>query len=354
MAEAEEKKERARPELEKKKAQVKELTEDLSSNKNIVIIDLRKLPDKLLQQVRKELRSKDTKIKVAKSAVITRALEAAGRPKELAGLFGKPAAMVLGNELSPSELSKFFREHTLDIIAKPGQIAPEDIIVPEGETDLPPGPALSELKAAGIKAQIRGPKISVAKKSKVVGKGEEITEDKAKALGTLGFKPFKVKVDILLAYDGKYIYTPDILDISAESIAPKFVSSLQDAFNISVNAEVPTVQNIDVLLTQAAGQGMNTAVNGSIYTPQSIEQLLSRSFRTGLVLSDSVPEEPAAAPEEKPSEGAEEESAPKEGGAEAGGEEQPPEKKTEESPEGDEKPSEGHSEKEAEDAKKEE
>ena len=353
MAEAEEKKERVRPELEKKKAQVKELKEDLSANKNIVIIDLRKLPDKLLQQVRKELRAKDTKIKVSKSAVITRALEASGRPKELAGLFDKPAAMVLGNELSPSELSKFFREHTLDIIAKPGQIAPEDIIVPEGETDLPPGPALSELKAAGIKAQIRGPKISIAKKSKVVGKGEEITEDKAKALGTLGFKPFKAKVDILLAYDGEYIYTPELLDISAESLAPEFVSSLQDAFNMSVNAEVPTVQNIEVLLTQAAGQGMNTAVNGSIYTPQSIEQLLSRSFRAGLALSDSVPEEPAAAPEEKPSEGAEE-AAPKEGGAEEGGEEKPPEKKTEESPEGEEKASEGPSEKEAGDAKKEE
>lgn len=291
---AEEKKEtRERTELAKKKAQVEEYKKEFSASRNLVVIDLRKLPDRLLQNVRKKLREQGTKIRVGKSAVMTRALEGAGKPKELVSLFEQPAAVVL-TELSPYELNKFFRENTMDVIAKPGQIAPTDIIVPKGETELPPGPALSELKAAGINAQIRGPKISIVKDSTVVKAGEEITLDKAKALGTLGFKPFKVNVDILLAYDGEYIYAPELLNISAETLVPEFTEALQASFNVSVNADVPTEQNITLLLTQAFTQGMNTAINGDIYSPQSIEQLLSQSLRTGMALSDKVPAEPAA------------------------------------------------------------
>ncbi len=286
---AEEKKDR--PEIAKKKAQVEEYKKEFSASKNIVIIDLRKLPDRLLQNVRKKLREQGTKIRVGKSAVMTRALEGAGKPKELIDLFEQPAAIVL-TELSPYELNKFFRENTMDVVAKAGQISPIDIIVPAGETALPPGPALSELKAAGINAQIRGPKISIAKDSTVVKAGEEIAPNKAKALGTLGFKPFQVNVDVLLAYDGEYIYSPDLLNISAETLVPEFTDALQAAFNISVNADVPTEQNITLLLTQAFIQGMNVAINGDIYSPQSIEQLLTMSLRTGMALSDKVPAEP--------------------------------------------------------------
>jgi large subunit ribosomal protein L10 len=336
---AEEKKDR--PEIARKKAQVEEYKKEFSASKNMVIIDLRKLPDRLLQNVRKKLREKGTKIRVAKSAVMTRALEGAGKPKELIDLFERPVAVVL-TELSPYELNKFFRENTMDIVAKAGQIAPVDIIVPAGETALPPGPALSELKAAGINAQIRGPKISIVKDSTVVKAGEEIAPVKAKALGTLGFKPFKTNVDVLLAYDGEYIYSPDLLNISAETLVPEFMDSLQAAFNVSVNADVPTEQNITFLLTQAFTQGMNVGINGDIYSPQSIEQLLIQSLRTGMALSDKVPASGASTPTKDESPDAAE-SAP--GAEEAQKPEEPkPEKKAEEpkaeepKPEAEEKP----------------
>jgi large subunit ribosomal protein L10 len=295
-----------RPAIAKKKAQVAEFTKEFSASKNIVVLDLRKLPDRLLQSMRKKLREDGTRIRMAKSTVLKRALEGAKKPKELIDLFDKPAAVVF-TAMSPYELNKFFRGNTMDVAAKPGQVAPEDIVVPAGETQLPPGPALSELKAAGINAQIRGPKISVVKDSTVVKAGEEITLVKAKALQTLGFKPFKVNANILLAYDGEYVYSPDLLDISAESLAPEFTSSLQDAFNMSVNASYPSGNNIELLVTEAFMQGMNAGINGEIYSPQSIEQLLARSIRGGLALSELNLEAAAPAKEEAAAE------APKEG-----------------------------------------
>ncbi len=326
---AEERKEKAeRPAITKKKAQVEEFKKDFSASQNIVIIDLRNLPDRLLQNVRKKLREKGTRVVVAKSAVMTRALEGAKKPKELIELFENPAAVVI-TKTTPYELNQFFKQNNMDVAAKPGQIAPQDIIVPAGETDLAPGPALSELKAAGLNAQIRGPKISIVKDSTVVKAGDEITLEKAKALQTLGFKPFKVKVNILLAYDGEYIYAPELLDISAESLAPEFVESLTNAFNLSVNADVPTEQNITLLLTQAFTQGTNVGVNGIVYSPQSIEQLLAQSIRSGLALSGLKPAEPESAKLEEPAPAAGEPK-PKEKAGEPKAEEKAEEKPKEE------------------------
>ncbi|MEM4272204.1 MAG: 50S ribosomal protein L10 [Candidatus Bilamarchaeaceae archaeon] len=240
----------------RKREQAAAIAHDIKSAKSVAVIDLRKLPDALLQKLRKKLREKGSKVRIAKATVLQRALGQAGKPKEMADLLDKPAAIV-ATDVTPYELNRFLRENTMDVAAKPGEKATQDIIVPAGDTPLPPGPALSELKSAGLNVQIRGGKIAVVKDSTVVKAGDIITPEKAKALQTLGFKPFKVRANILLAYDGEYVYAPDLLDISAEP-----------------------------LLLEAFMQGVNVGVNGSIYSPESIEQLLSQSARLGMALSD--------------------------------------------------------------------
>ncbi|MCK4319260.1 50S ribosomal protein L10 [Candidatus Micrarchaeota archaeon] len=278
--------------IELKKKQVEELGAELKNYKNIAIIDLRNLPDKLLQQTRKELRNK-AKIKVAKSIVLKKALELVSAPEKLLEPFANPSALVFSS-ISPYELYQFFSHNTMKMAAKPGQIAQEDIIVPAGETDLMPGPALSELKSAGIAVQIKAGKIAIMKDSVVAKKGEEITSAKTKALQTLGIKPFDVGVSLIVAYDGEYLYTPELLSISAETLAPEFVSALQDALNISINADYPTSQNISILLTQAFADARNLALNGEIYSSQAIEQLLASALRQGTALSNIEEKKPEA------------------------------------------------------------
>ncbi len=293
--------------IELKKKQVKELGAELKSYKNVAIIDLRNLPDKLLQQTRKELRNK-AKIKVAKSVVLRKALESVSAPEKLLEPFTNPSALVFSS-ISPYELYQFFSHNTMKMAAKPGQIAPEDIIVPAGGTDLMPGPALSELKAAGIAVQIKAGKIAIMKNSVVAKKGEEITSVKTKALQTLGIKPFDAGVSLIVAYDGEYIYTPELLSISAETLIPEFTSALQDALNISINADYPTSQNISILLTLALADARNLALNGEIYSSQAIEQLLASALRQGTALSnieEKKPEAKEASEEPKTEESAEE------------------------------------------------
>ncbi len=277
-----EKKERAA--IRRKKELVQEIQKDIKHYPNIVLIDLRNLPDKLLQSMRKRLRAENHgTVRMAKSTVLKRALDGSGKPADLSGRLNVPAALVLTN-LSPYNLTQIVKGNKLQMAAKPGQISPADIIVPAGDTDLPAGPALSELKAAGLNVQIKAGKIIVSKDSTVVKKGEEITMQKAKALQTLGVKPFEVEMNILLAYDGQYLYSPELLNISAASLAPEFISSLVDAMNLSVNAKYPSPQNIEMLLVEAYTQGRSAGINGGLYSSESIGQLLTLATRQGMAL----------------------------------------------------------------------
>ncbi|MCX8195271.1 MAG: 50S ribosomal protein L10 [Candidatus Micrarchaeota archaeon] len=156
-----------------KKKKVDELSQLALKYPIVSLVNLRNLPDRLLQSSRKKLRGK-AEFVVAKNSVISRALEKSGKG-ELSAYLDFPAAIVF-TTMSPYSLFKFFKENKTKIAAKPGQIAPFDIVVPEGETDLPPGPALSELKSAGINAQIKAGKIVVAKDSVVAKKGAKISD----------------------------------------------------------------------------------------------------------------------------------------------------------------------------------
>lgn len=277
-----EKKERAA--IRMKKEKVREIQDEMKKYPSLVLIDLRNLPDRLLQSMRKRLRSGNSgTVKVAKSAVLKRALDGTGKPAGLSERLNIPAALVLTN-LSPYNLNQIVKGNKLQMAAKPGQVSPADIIVPAGDTDLPAGPALSELKSAGVNVQIKAGKIAVSKDSTVVKKGEVITAQKAKALQTLGIKPFEVGMNVILAYDGEYVYSPELLDISAASLAPEFVSSLLDAMNLSVNAKYPSPQSIEMLLVEAYTQGKNAGINGGLYSSGSMEQLLALAARQGMAL----------------------------------------------------------------------
>jgi len=279
--------------IREKIEKVKEVTEAISRYKTVGLISLDKLSDALFQLLRKKIREGGGKVYVLKKAVITRVLQSNPRLSSKVSDCERPVALVLTN-ISPYELNKFLKENKRSRAAKIDEIAPSDIVVPEGETDLPPGPALSELKSGGINAQIKGGKIVVAKESVVAKKGEKITKAKAKALQTLGIKPFEIKARLLFGFDGQYIYGSDLLDIG-DTLNADLQASLRDAFNLSINANYPCSMSIEQLVQEAYRQALNVAVNGELYTMVTMDQLLLSALRQGKALSDVQPKESAPA-----------------------------------------------------------
>jgi len=125
-----------------KEKKVDEIAAIAKTAKVVAVISLRNLPDKQLQAFRKKLRGKAT-IMIAKNSVITRALAKAGKASELTTTMTTPSA-VLFTDIDPFALYKTIVQSKGKAAAKPGQIAPFDLIVPKGETSFPPGPILTE------------------------------------------------------------------------------------------------------------------------------------------------------------------------------------------------------------------
>lgn len=259
----EKKEERKRSGIIKKKQKINALIEEIKKYPVIAAINLRYLPDSLLQSLKKKLRALDgSVVYVSKLIVIKKVLESIGLGKESAKLCN-PTALLLTKQ-SPYKLSSFFMENRKKVGAKPGQIAPFDIVVPEGDTDLPPGPVLSELKGAGINVQIKSGKLSVVKDSLILEKDERISAIKAKALQTLNIRPFEVGAELCFVYDGKIVYSPEVLSITKEYVERGVIEGLKNAFNLSINAHYITPWNIDLLLKEALIQSKNLEMNEAI------------------------------------------------------------------------------------------
>jgi large subunit ribosomal protein L10 len=286
--------------LTTKKKGVDELTKKLGEAKVVGLIDPRNLPDRLLQSMRNKLRGK-AEFMFAKNTVIERALLSSKKSDKLISLLKTPSIIVTTSTMTPYSLFAFFKKNALKVGAKPGQIALFDIIVPPGETALPPGPALSELKDAGINAQIKGGKIVVAKESVVAKGGEKISLKVSKALQKLDILPFEVKLSMLAASEGEMVYMADVLNIDEEQLNSDIRSSLSQAFSLSINACFPTEQNINLLLQNAFQQSIALGINAKLYSDVSIEYLLREAAAQGggLSLIEGKKEEKVENAEEK-------------------------------------------------------
>jgi len=276
---------RERPSILVKKQKVEEVSKAAGKYPVVALLNIRNLPDRILQSSKKKLRG-SAEFAVAKNSVIIRALDKSGKGS-LSQHIDFPTSLVF-TSLTPYSLFKFFKDNKAKVAAKPGMIAPFDIIVPEGETDLMPGPALSELKGAGINAQIKAGKIVIAKDSVVAKKGAKISDNVCKALQKLSILPFEAKVNMVAAYDGKFTFTASLLDIDEEQLHADVLQALSQSFNVSFNASFPTSQNIDALLQNAFSQGRNMAINGGVYSVSSTELLLTRAVMLGSTLSGKV------------------------------------------------------------------
>ena len=119
--------------------------------------------------------------------------------------------------------------------AKTGDIAPEDIIVEPGPTDLVPGPAISELSGAGLKVAVEGGKLAIKQQKIIVYAGEVIKENIAGVMGKLGITPMKVGFEPLAAYDADSDKVYSNIKIDKKKTIEELKDSAFRAFGFAVN-----------------------------------------------------------------------------------------------------------------------
>jgi large subunit ribosomal protein L10 len=283
-----------------KKDEVNDLKELINSYEVVGIANLSDIPARQLQKMRQTLRDNAT-IRMSKKTLISLALDDSdkeGTINTLADHMDGQPALVFTN-MNPFKLFKILESSKTAAPAKAGAIAPEDIVVPKGDTGFPPGPILGELQQIGIPAKIDKGKIVVQKDQIVVKAGEEVSAKVAGILTRLDIQPMEVGIDLKAAYENETVYTADLLTIDDEKTLSDVQKAFSQAFNLSVNAVIYNKESTPAIIQKAATQSINLAFNAAVLTSKTSDMLLAKAYAQMLALASEVSEKDSSAVDEE-------------------------------------------------------
>jgi len=279
---------------QKKQESVASLKKTLKEYPVIAIASLQALPGKQYSLIRKKLRGQAVLL-CARNTLLARALKES-RPDAAPALEATiqgPTAFILTN-LDPFKLYKLIRESKSKAAAKPGAIAPMDIVVPAGETNLAPGPVLTELKQAKIEARIQGPKVVISRDSLVAKKGEPIPEAVTKVLSKLGIEPMEIGLKVQAVWEKGITYKSDVLNVDPAQYLTWVCQAASQSMNLAVFARIYTTQSTPVLVSKAAREARALALEAGVLEPEVVPDILAKAQRQAQALAKKVPEAPPA------------------------------------------------------------
>jgi large subunit ribosomal protein L10 len=234
---------------------VNDLAEEIKKAKTLMIVSIKGLPSKQFQDIKKTIRD-SALVRVAKRNIMTRVLKELGNEAAL-GLekYIKENSAFVISDIDGYELAGILATKKNPIFAKAGQIAPNDIEVKEGPTDLVPGPAISELGALGIQIAVEDGKIAIKASKVVVREGKEISAAVASLLQKLNIQPFSIGLDPVAVYDVKEgkIYTE--IKIDPEGAVAELKSAAGKALGFAQKIVYYCKETIGYLLAKANAGG---------------------------------------------------------------------------------------------------
>ncbi|MBS3070646.1 50S ribosomal protein L10 [Candidatus Micrarchaeota archaeon] len=238
---------------QEKKKLVQELKAESKAYPVVAVASIASLPSRNFGAVKKKIRGQ-ADIVFARHTLLKMALEEA-RPetKELLSFLGNGGVLVF-TKLPAFKLYKLFKQNKSKAAAKPGQIAPYDIIVPAGETSLAPGPVLTELKQAKIDARIQGTKVVIVKDTVVAKKGDAISDQAAKILSKLGVTPMENGIDVKAVWENGLLYKQDVLDVDEFALVESLKQAHASAVNLAVFAGIMNGTTAQIIIAKAARQ----------------------------------------------------------------------------------------------------
>jgi len=271
-----------------KKDEVANLKNLINSYEVVGMANLADIPAPQLQKMRRTLKDSAT-LKMSRKTLMSLALNDSEKAQieTLEDYMEGQPALIFTN-MNPFKLYKILENSKTPAPAKAGSIAPEDIIVPKGDTAFKPGPVLGELQKAGIPAKIEKGKIVITNDKVIVEAGEVIPRDVASILTRLEIFPLEVGIDLRAAYEAETIYTSDLLTVDEEKTLADVQKAFTQALNLSVEAVIFNKESTPLIIQKAVSQSMNLALNAEILNEKTRDVLLAKAYAQMLAVASEV------------------------------------------------------------------
>jgi len=295
-----------------KAEEVEEIKKLVQRHRALGVASLQKVRAAQLQELKKKLKD-IAHVQVIKNTLMKRALtELKDRPniEKLEGSLSG-SNIFLFTDLNPFKLALLLEKGRVKTTAKAGDTAAMDVMVPAGNTGLPPGPIISQLGSVGLPTRIEAGSVWVNRDTLVAKKGDIIDARLAGVLSKLGMKPVEVGLILKAIYENGLVITEDQLHLDLDGFRRNIMEAQLNALNLSVNVAYPLSENISLLVQTAHRKAINLALNAAIPTNETIGDLLRKAHLEGLSLSAKLPRIEEKAQQAQPSQASTESSVQK-------------------------------------------
>ncbi|THE64179.1 50S ribosomal protein L10 [Salinadaptatus halalkaliphilus] len=277
-----------------KKEEVDELTDLIENYESVGVVGIAGIPSKQLQDMRRDLHG-TAELRVSRNTLQVRALESAGLDELVEEVEGQVG--LVGTNDNPFALYKELEASKTPAPINEGEVAPNDIVIPEGDTGVDPGPFVGELQGVGANARIEDGSIQVMEDSTVLEAGEEVSADLSNVLNELGIEPKEVGLDLRAVIAEGVRFDPDDLDIDIEAYESDVATAAARARNLAVNATFPTETTAPTLIAKATGEAKSLGLQAAIEDEDLLPDLVSKADAQLRALAAQIDDEEAL-PEE--------------------------------------------------------
>ena len=278
---------------------VTKLAKAIDDSEMIGLVNVEGVGAKQLQGIRDTLRG-SANIRMARNTLMIRALEESKKKgiDQLKDFVSGPVAFIFSNQ-DPFALSKFLSENRAAAPAKGGQTAPKDIIVPEMNTGVAPGPFISELAGLKIPSRVKGGVIHITEDTVAVQAGQVISNAMAQMLTRLGIEPMELQLKLIAAYTDGDVLTPKTFEVDLEALFKEFIAGHQYAMNLSINTGIPTVETAPLIIAKANMEAKSLTLKIGFFVPEMLNEFLAKANSEAFALASAAAEkDPDAIPSE--------------------------------------------------------
>ena len=179
--------------------------------------------------------------------------------------------------MSPFKLNVLLGKNKVLLVARGGDTASIDVVVPPKNTGIAPGPLLTEFKENKIPTKIDKGTFWILKETTPVKKGEVISTKLAALLGKLDIKPIEARIVLNSALSESILFSEEDLIVDVDAFRDKIAQANQNALALSTEIAYVTEDNIAQILAKASQAGISLSVEAAYVTDETKEQILQKA-----------------------------------------------------------------------------
>jgi large subunit ribosomal protein L10 len=279
-----------------KRDEIDEIVAFLDRYDSVGVVDITGIPSRQLQDMRRGLHG-TAELRVSRNTLLERALEEVDEGREQLTQFVSGQVGLIGTNDNPFTLYQQLEASKTSAPINAGEVAPNDIVIPEGDTGVDPGPFVGELQSVGANARIDGGSIKVVEDSHVLDAGEEVSGDLANVLSELGIEPKEVGLDLRGVYGDGVLFESEDLEIDVDEYESDVATAASFARNLAINASFPTASTLPAQLGKASGEAKSLGLQAGIEDPDVMPDLIGKADGQVRALAAQIDDEEAL-PEE--------------------------------------------------------